>query len=314
MISCLKKEATDMKRLYLCFTMILLLFVVCIPACGADFRTGCHVQVVNCQEYITLRESPSTSADELTKIPLHFYAAYLSDAENGFARVSFQGTEGYVLKDYLKVVGDFSGKAVTLTSDERYTINLFLSNFTEQLFAGRSGFFDVDAATDAEMIQFAVNYICSNKKEWIDEAENEDAVMTAPWNGSRARVSDTRVQDVTERYFGKTPADLWDSIYDHRDGYYYWDYTNDLFSPFGFACLYDVQKFDEEFYSVWFKSIGNGVRWSNDNCYMTLEQAEDSFDERTINGNGYALIRTDGSGNLEDKSSWILQRYVWNHK
>ena len=82
----------------------------------------------------------------------------------------------------------------------------------------------------------------------------------------------------------------------------------------GFACLYDVQKFDEEFYSVWFKSIGNGVRWSNDNCYMTLEQAEDSFDERTINGNGYALIRTDGSGNLEDKSSWILQRYVWNHK
>ena len=283
MISCLKKEATDMKRLYLCFTMILLLFVVCIPACGADFRTGCHVQVVNCQEYITLRESPSTSADELTKIPLHFYAAYLSDAENGFARVSFQGTEGYVLKDYLKVVGDFSGKAVTLTSDERYTINLFLSNFTEQLFAGRSGFFDVDAATDAEMIQFAVNYICSNKKEWIDEAENEDAVMTAPWNGSRARVSDTRVQDVTERYFGKTPADLWDSIYDHRDGYYY-------------------------------KSIGNGVRWSNDNCYMTLEQAEDSFDERTINGNGYALIRTDGSGNLEDKSSWILQRYVWNHK
>ena len=300
-----------MKRVLYCIVAIMLISVLCQSVCAGEFRTGCHVQVVNCQEFITLRATPGIDSTELTKIPLNSYAAYLGDAEEGFARINYEGTDGYVIKSYLKVVEDFSGEAVTLTPDERYNINLFLSNFTEQLFANRTGFFDVDEASDADLIDFAISFICSNKKEWVELAEG-DGIQTAPWYGDKARLSDSYIEGVTEKYFGRTPADLGNSSYTHRDGYYYWDYTNDLFSPFGFACLYDVQKFNDKYYSVWFKCFGRGTHWTNDDCYLTLELAEEKFNDGT--GLGYALICTDGSGDLTDRSSWTLQRYIWNNE
>ena len=57
--------------------------------------------VVNCNEYITLRTSPSTSAAEITKIPLGASVGYKSDASNGFYKVSYNGQTGYALAAYL---------------------------------------------------------------------------------------------------------------------------------------------------------------------------------------------------------------------
>ena len=57
--------------------------------------------VVKCNEYITLRTAPSTSAEEIVKIPLGASVGFVSNAENGFYKVSYNGKRGYALASYL---------------------------------------------------------------------------------------------------------------------------------------------------------------------------------------------------------------------
>jgi hypothetical protein len=59
-------------------------------------------QVVNCEEWITLRSSPSTSAGFLVRIPLGAYVTCLGDAGNEFYEVEYDGKHGYALKAYLE--------------------------------------------------------------------------------------------------------------------------------------------------------------------------------------------------------------------
>lgn len=57
--------------------------------------------VVNCEESITLRTSPSTSAEEIRQIPLGASVSYVEPAENGFYKVIYNGDTGYALASYL---------------------------------------------------------------------------------------------------------------------------------------------------------------------------------------------------------------------
>lgn len=59
--------------------------------------------VINAQNFITLRATPSTSANELTKIPAGATVTYLGTAENGFYKISYAGMVGYGLQSYLRV-------------------------------------------------------------------------------------------------------------------------------------------------------------------------------------------------------------------
>lgn len=57
--------------------------------------------VVNCNESITLRTEPSTSASEICQIPLGAAVSYISSASNGFYQISYLGYTGYALASYL---------------------------------------------------------------------------------------------------------------------------------------------------------------------------------------------------------------------
>uniref|UniRef100_UPI000463C61D SH3 domain-containing protein n=1 Tax=Enterocloster asparagiformis TaxID=333367 RepID=UPI000463C61D len=57
--------------------------------------------VVNCNEFITLRTSDSTSAGEICKIPLGAAVSYVSTAGNGFYKIIYNGYTGYALASYL---------------------------------------------------------------------------------------------------------------------------------------------------------------------------------------------------------------------
>ena len=57
--------------------------------------------VANCEQSITLRESPSVYANEITQIPLGQGVAIIGDYENGFYCVRYGRHRGYVLADYL---------------------------------------------------------------------------------------------------------------------------------------------------------------------------------------------------------------------
>lgn len=84
-----------MKRI----TALILVLILLFPAALADTMV-----VVNCDEWVSLREAPSKSAPRLMKVPLYETVEDCEDAENGFLRCTYQGTTGYILADYLEPV------------------------------------------------------------------------------------------------------------------------------------------------------------------------------------------------------------------
>ena len=58
-------------------------------------------KVVRCNEYITLRRTPSTKGEEITKIPLGAIVTVYSGADNGFYYIDYDGFEGYALAGYI---------------------------------------------------------------------------------------------------------------------------------------------------------------------------------------------------------------------
>ena len=66
-------------------------------------RTVWSGKVVRCNEYITLRRTPSTKGEEITKIPLGAIVTVYSGADNGFYYIDYDGFEGYALAGYIDV-------------------------------------------------------------------------------------------------------------------------------------------------------------------------------------------------------------------
>ena len=58
-------------------------------------------KVVRCDEFITLRKTPSTKGEELIKIPLGAIVTVYSGADNGFYYINYGGIEGYALASYI---------------------------------------------------------------------------------------------------------------------------------------------------------------------------------------------------------------------
>lgn len=71
--------------------------------------------VVNCDEWITLRTAPSTSASEITKIPLGSSVSYVEPAENGFYKIVYLGQTGYALASYLSTTPPSAAKSPSST-------------------------------------------------------------------------------------------------------------------------------------------------------------------------------------------------------
>ncbi|MBE7063974.1 MAG: SH3 domain-containing protein [Ruminococcaceae bacterium] len=61
-----------------------------------------QLYVINCNEFVTLRTTPSTSSAEIMKIPLGKNVEFFSDAGNDFYKVSYNGYIGYALAAYLQ--------------------------------------------------------------------------------------------------------------------------------------------------------------------------------------------------------------------
>ena len=57
--------------------------------------------VVSCGTSISLRTAPSKSAEVIKQIPLGKPVSYIEAAQNGFAKVIYNGTTGYALQSYL---------------------------------------------------------------------------------------------------------------------------------------------------------------------------------------------------------------------
>ena len=75
-----------------------------IPALHKD--RGPNMRVVKCKEFVSLRETRSTSAKRLLKVPLGALVLAYPEygEENGFIYCVYQGEEGYILSEYLQPI------------------------------------------------------------------------------------------------------------------------------------------------------------------------------------------------------------------
>ena len=70
--------------------------------------------VVNCKEWVSLREAPDTAAKRLRQVPL---GAVVTDCEpadegSGFVRCTYDGATGYILEEYLEALSSDGPKTV----------------------------------------------------------------------------------------------------------------------------------------------------------------------------------------------------------
>jgi len=80
-----------------------------IPAQGKQMTLG-DLRVVNCSEWINMREMPDTGAKRLAKVPLGALFEDCSAAENGFVFGRYQGQEGYISADYLSSAQEYAAQ------------------------------------------------------------------------------------------------------------------------------------------------------------------------------------------------------------
>ncbi len=75
-------------------------------AIALDRKEGPNMRVVNCKDYVSLRQKPSTTSVRLAKVPLGaLVLAYPEAGErNGFISCTYHGEDGYILAEYLEPV------------------------------------------------------------------------------------------------------------------------------------------------------------------------------------------------------------------
>ncbi len=92
-----------MARRIVCFAMLFILMSTAIAASAYDPYETLHV--INCNEWVSLREKPSTSSKQIMQLPLGALVSFIAE-DGDFLKVSYSGTTGYVGRGYLKATGD----------------------------------------------------------------------------------------------------------------------------------------------------------------------------------------------------------------
>ena len=115
-----------MKRFLSLLLMLTLALTLLPDVARADDPTDV-MEVYNCNEYVSLRESPDTKSKVLKKVYKgDLVYLYSSAAGNGFYEVEFDGKVGYILSKYLKGT-TFKCYAVILPNQQVYNCSEWVS-------------------------------------------------------------------------------------------------------------------------------------------------------------------------------------------
>lgn len=249
-----------------------------MPALADNMRFGDSAAVTGVKDHVVLRTQPNTEADELAQIAQEENVTYLSPEKDGFAQVEYDGMRGYVPAGNLTSLTTH-GAAFSITDEERSSINLFLSNFTEQGMLR----YDESNSEDEELVRFSVWHIWFNQHDRWESGE---------WGNSNRRLSDRGIADVAQKYFGRRPLLLDLPEMDYDGDYYYFEATGGNMG-IGFACLSKVESLGGGLYRVYFGVYGEGEAWSAADCALLPEQAANLYDQ-TPPRQGCAVIRSLG--------------------
>lgn len=287
---------------------VLLLLCLFSTQAMAELKLGDRAMIANCREFASLRTEPSTSAKRLSKLELDSTVNVLGEATNGFVRVESYGETGYVLSNYLSIYEgyeNYAGETMDLTDMQRYNINLFLSNFSEQ----RMPFYDESDAVnewwsqdlDSFLLDFAVQHMFFNQ---ADKFEIGDFVM------GELRLKMDVLNDVAWKYFKKSPSGFGMAPYSYSGDSYYLNPADQRVNG-GFVSANRVDSLGDSRYAVRFNIYDCDCGcWENDACRLTPGEAALKYDRGM---EGMAVIAVDGDGtvgSLDDRSTWRLERWV----
>ena len=105
-----------MKRLAELF-LLLCMVLAALPASADDEYIG-RMEVVNCNEWVSLRQRPSTSAKRLVKVSLGAIVSNCRQVNDEWIYAEYDGYSGYILAKYLQPSDGrltFSAMMVTIT-------------------------------------------------------------------------------------------------------------------------------------------------------------------------------------------------------
>ena len=86
---------------------LLLVLMMCVSlAAAAETVSMGDMTVVNCDQWISMREEPDTSSDRLTKIPLGAVVTDCYQVSSEFILGTYNGFTGYILAEYLTEVAE----------------------------------------------------------------------------------------------------------------------------------------------------------------------------------------------------------------
>lgn len=283
--------------------MVLLCAVMLLCAAAtAELKLGDCAIVANCNEYISLRNYPGKDAEVIGRIHLNNTVNVIGQADSGFVAVEAGGKYGYALAEYLELYDNYCGSCVQPDEEERYNINLFLSNFSEQNMKVYNEFDMIDAwesDRNGFLLDFAIQHVLHNRPDLLE------------YDGYCARLKKDYLPAIIRKYFKAEVSGLDSAEYSQSGAYYY-------LSPAecegrhgrGFVSLYRVDALGDSRYAVRFETYGANEEWNNDVCYLNSSEASRQYEK---SGEGLAVIVIDGDGTygtLTDRSTWRLERWV----
>ena len=95
------------------FSLAALLICLSVSTAFADNSIKATYYIVNCEEYASLFDSPSTHAgNRLARIPLGQAVGFIEVTNDNFSKVNYDGLVGYVVSYYLSPTSPFRGATV----------------------------------------------------------------------------------------------------------------------------------------------------------------------------------------------------------
>ena len=178
---------------------------------------------------------------------------------------------------------------IGLTDAERFEVNVFLSNFTEQAFTSYGA-----QTGDAALAEFAGLHLWYNRR---------NAWELGSWPQGAFRLPAGELSAVCERFFGRAPANL-TPLYLGYDGAYVYCGEGAPGDTRGFASVSCVEALGGGVYRAYFGGYGAGAGWDNEDCRLRPEQAAAKYADFPV-CTGSALIRS-ADGKLSDRKAFTL--------
>lgn len=264
------------------FFIIMLVLIMTAAQAGIaeenmDHRVmGSVARVFGTEGEIAITVEPG-AGDEVCMIPERADVVVIGEMASGYSYVYYDGSYGYMPWEYLDMSGGIGGLSIMrqLTGEQAQALNAFITKCTRSLAPEEGALvFSADAASQEQLLDFAVNCVLQNFPENVEEGEFE--------NGNTLRVSDAAILEALGEMLSVDQAEMDVALYPAWDG----DacYFSQAPEKGSFAIIENVYDMENGEFEVRFSAYGKGADWTDECLAYTAEEAAASFPEGIIDG------------------------------